>query len=163
MTYDAQALSDCQEIRDLTTQYNYSVDTGDAQGYARLFVEDGEYVVVGHHTYRGRAELAALIAVADQASSIKPVHVTTDSFIEIDGDSARQRARLLTCMRTEDGSVNELVNTGWFFDELIRTSKGWRFVRRTAQVDLSIAATLSKLGIAEALAANTQRGTQPVF
>ena len=53
MTYDLQKLSDCQDIRDLTAQYNYLVDTGDAAGYAELFVAEGEFDVVGHAVYRG--------------------------------------------------------------------------------------------------------------
>jgi hypothetical protein len=54
-------------------------------------------------------------------------------------------------VRSTDGSRNDLVNTGWFHDELRRTPDGWRFVRRRAEVDLSISATFAKLGIDTAL------------
>jgi hypothetical protein len=151
--YDLQQLSDCQDIRDLTAQYNYLVDTGDALGYAELFVEDGEFDVVGHAVYRGRHALTELVARADTASDLKPVHITTDPRIELTGDTARQRCRLITCVRSNDRSRNELVNTGWFDDDLRRTAQGWRFVRRRARVDLSIGATFAKLGIDAALAA----------
>jgi hypothetical protein len=152
VTYDVQQLSDCQEIHDLTVQYNYLVDTGDAVGYAGLFVPEGEFDVVGHAVYRGREQLTQLIARADAAADLKPVHITTDSYIEVSGDTARQRCRLITCLRSADGNRNELVNTGWFQDELHRTPGGWRFVRRRAEVDLSIGATFVKLGIDAALA-----------
>ena len=147
MTYDIQQLSDCQEIRDLTAQYNYLADTGNAVGYAELFVPDGEFDVVGHAVYRGRDQLIGLITRADTAADLKPVHITADPHIEISGDAARQRCRLITCVRSADGSRNDLVNTGWFYDELRRTPDGWRFVRRRAEVDLSIGATFAKLGI----------------
>jgi ketosteroid isomerase-like protein len=153
VTYDVQRLSDCQEIRDLNAQYNYFADTGDAAGYAELFVPDGEFDVVGHTVYRGRDQLTDLISRADAAGELKPVHITADPQVEISGDTARQRCRLITCVRSADGSRNDLVNTGWFHDELRRTPDGWRFVRRRAEVDLSIAATFAKLGIGALLSA----------
>ena len=57
MPYTTQELSDCQDIHDLCADYNYRVDTGDPDGYAGLFVENGEYDVVGHAVYRGREQL----------------------------------------------------------------------------------------------------------
>ena len=151
MPYNVQQLSDRQDILDLTAQYNHLVDTGNAVCYAELFVPEGEFDVVGHVVYRGRDQLTGLIARADTAGDLKPVHITTDHYIEVSGDTARQRCRLITCVRSTDGSRNDLVNTGWFHDELRRTPDGWRFVRRRAEVDLSISATFAKLGIDTAL------------
>jgi 3-phenylpropionate/cinnamic acid dioxygenase small subunit len=148
LMYDVQWISDYLAIRDLSARYNYLADTGDGEGYAALFTEDGEFDVVGNRVYRGHAELAACAATAAN----KTVHVTADPIIEIDGDTARQRSRLISCLRTEDGSRNEFVNTGFYIDELRRTPAGWRFVRRRAEVDLNTEEMLVKLGVRDALA-----------
>jgi hypothetical protein len=146
--YDLQTISDYLEIRDLSARYNYFADTGDGEAYADLWTEDGEFEVVGNRTYRGRAELAACAATAAQ----RTVHVTADPLIEIDGDVARQRSRIISCLRTPEGDRNEFVNTGFYFDILHRTADGWRFHRRRAEVDLNTEEMLVKLGVRDALA-----------
>lgn len=140
--YDAQRTADYLEIQDLNARYNYYADTGDGESYAELFVEDGEFEVHGYRTFRGRAELAACCV----AGGYRVVHVTMNPLIDVDGDVATQRVRLLSCTRVEDGSVNEFANSGFYFDVLRRTPQGWRFVRRKAVSDLDPALLLAKNG-----------------
>ena len=69
------------------------------------------------------------------ASDLKPVHITTDPHIEVSGDTARQRCRLITCVRSADGSRNDLVNTGWFHAS-----------RVSVQTDLPLSSTMNRIG-----------------
>jgi uncharacterized protein (TIGR02246 family) len=143
-----QEISDYIEIATLSARYNFFADSGDGESYASLFTEDGAFDVVGNRTYRGRAELAACAATAAN----KTVHVTANPIVEVDGDEATQRCRLISCMRNADGSRNEFVNTGYYVDRLRRTSEGWRFVTRRAEVDLNAHELLTKLDVRDALA-----------
>jgi uncharacterized protein (TIGR02246 family) len=145
---DLQQISDYIEICTLSAQYNYLADAGDGEAYADLYTEDGYFEVVGNRVYRGRAELAACAATAAN----KTVHVTANPIIEVDGDTATQRSRLISCLRTPDGTRNEFVNTGYYIDVLRRTPAGWRFVSRRAEGDLNAPELLARLGVSEALA-----------
>jgi hypothetical protein len=152
--YDERTISDYLSIRNLSAQYDYFADHGEARQYAELFVEDGEFDIVGHGVYRGRAELAGLIEAGRSNTWSKRVHITADPLLEIDGDNARQRSRVITCVRATDGTSNDFVNTGWFVDELRRTDDGWRFVSRRAEIDLNMHTNFEKLGLHAALPTN---------
>ena len=145
MPYDMQTLSDIAEIRQLNARYNRLADQGDGEAYARSFTEDAEFEIVGHCTYRGRAEIATAAA-----STQVTVHVTTEPEIELDGDTASQRVRMLSIVRTADGSRNEFIASGWYIDTLRRTADGWLFQSRRAQLDLSIHQVFEKMGLTEA-------------
>ena len=145
MAYDLQTISDYLSIRDLCARYNRYADLGDGENYALLFTEDAEFTIAGNRTYRGRRE----IAEACNATNVT-VHITTDPLIEFHGDAARQRSRMISCYRAQDGSRNEFVATGWYVDELKRTPEGWRFHRRRAELDLDIREVFRKMTITEA-------------
>ena len=150
--YDPQWVSDYLQIRDLSARYNYYADMGDAENYAALFTEDGEFDVDGQHVFRGHQQLADVMTVPRQNRATRSVHITTDPTIEIDGDIAHQRSRVISYLRMPDGSRNEFVATGWFHDELRRTPDGWRFTRRRSELDLNIDQALAKLGVGDGLA-----------
>lgn len=143
-----QEISDYIEICTLSARYNFFADSGNGESYAALFTDDGAFEVVGNRTYVGRAELSACAATAAN----KTIHVTANPIIEVDGDEATQRSRLISCMRNADGSRNEFVNTGYYVDRLRRTPQGWRFVTRRAEVDLNTDELLTKLDVRAALA-----------
>ena len=143
--YSSDALSDIAEIRQLNARYNRLADTGDGRAYADSFTEDAELEIVGNRVYRGHAEIASA-AAATQVT----VHVTTEPEIDLAGDAARQRVRMLSIVRAPDGSRNEFVASGWYVDELRRTREGWRYHRRRVELDLATARVFEKMGIAEA-------------
>lgn len=145
MAYNLQELSDIAEIRQLNARYNRLADRGESEAYARCYTEDAEFEIVGNRTYRGRAEIAAA-AAATQVT----VHVTTEPEIELDGDTARQRVRMLSIVLAPDASRNEFVASGWYIDTLKRTPEGWLFQTRRAQLDLPIQEVFQKMGISEA-------------
>jgi uncharacterized protein (TIGR02246 family) len=148
MSLDLQALSDYVEIRQLNALYNRLADRGDGDAYAQLFTEDAEFHIAGNQTYSGRKEIASAAAATKVT-----VHVTTEPEIEIDGDSATQRVRMMALYRAEDRSRNDFVASGWYIDELRRTADGWRYYRRRAEVDLELSEVLQKMGITEAFEA----------
>ena len=148
MTLDLQTLSDYMEIRQLNARYNRLADSGDGEAYAQCFTEDAEFHISGNQTYCGRKEIASA-AAATQVT----VHVTTEPEIDIDGDSATQRVRMLSVYRAKDRSRNDFVASGWYVDQLKRTDEGWRFYRRRAELDLEIEQVLEKMGITAAFEA----------
>lgn len=141
MTLDIQFLSDYVSIRQLNALYNRVADGG---AFSSVFTEDAEFTIAGNQTYVGRKEIASAAAATTVA-----VHVTTEPEIEIDGDKAVQRVRMLSVYRAEDLSRNEFVASGWYIDELKRTAEGWKFFRRRAELDLHIEEVFKKMTITE--------------
>lgn len=154
MTYELQQISDYLEIRDLSARYNRLADLGDGESYSKLFTQDAEFEIVGNRVYRGRKEIAS----AASATKVT-VHITMDPVIELDEDEATQRSRLITCYRALDISRNEFVATGWYIDQLKRTSEGWRFFRRRCELDLDVSNVFEKMTIAGAFASLSEAGS----
>jgi hypothetical protein len=132
--YDAQFISDYIEICQLTSRYNQLSDAADGVEYAKLFVEDGIWEsgpeeervrVTGHEA------LAALCARMGQGI----VHITTNPYIEVDGDRATHACKMLIFTVSADRSSNEFVGTGTYTDELVRTPKGWKFKHRSSVME----------------------------
>lgn len=120
-------------IRELTARYNRAADEGDIEAFLSVFTEDGVMETrVGGDTrrYVGHDEIAAI----PTKTGGQQVHITTDPIIEIRGDTASQRCTLLLCRRS-DGMFSGMT-AGRYQDELVRTLQGWRFLSRTATVDL---------------------------
>ncbi|MFF5988387.1 FAD-dependent oxidoreductase [Prauserella flavalba] len=127
--------ADVRAIRALTAAYNRTFDTGDTVGWLATFFPDGELVVEGHAVYTGRDALAEF--AADRVGRYH--HLSADPEIEIAGDTAVQQCSLIL-YNTEKEGVS-LVGTGRYVDELVRTSEGWRFLRRTVRMRRVASAT----------------------
>ena len=135
-----QYLSDYVAIRQLNATYNRYADLADGKSYSSLFTEDAEFNIVGEGIYVGREQIAARCNATTTA-----VHVTTEPELDISGDIAQQRVRMLTVLQDGNGTRNEFVASGWYIDELKRTEEGWRFHRRRVELDLDINAVLAKV------------------
>lgn len=126
-------LIDREEIRRLTAHYNRAADGSDPAALRALFTEDGSVELRGgpdgDKAYVG-AELEQLLAPWPG----QRVHMTMDAITEVDGDRATQECTLLLCTRSRRQGLAGLF-TGRYFDELVRTSDGWRFARRVAEID----------------------------
>ena len=131
----------------LNAKYNRLADAGDGAAYSKLFTEDAEFHIVGNQVYKGRSQIAS----AASATSVT-VHVTTEPEIEIDGDTAEQRVRMMAIYAALDATRNEFVASGWYVDTLKRTKNGWRYFRRRAELDLHIAQVFEKMTITDAFA-----------
>jgi hypothetical protein len=124
-------LLDKVAIQELGARYNAAVDSGDADGFAGVWTGDGVFDIAGGQTIVGAD---ALRAVPIRTKG-RTVHATTDHIIRIDGDRATQTCTLLMYRRRPDGSVNDLISTGRYDDELLRTPAGWLFCRRCVVTD----------------------------
>ncbi len=136
MDPETQRLADYIAIRELTARYNRAFDDGDAEAFARNFTEDGVMEVPGLMEVKGREGLEQMC----RSTPYGVVHVTTDSIIDIDGDRAVQDVTVMVLQRPKPGSAaaerqSTLQQSGRYRDELVRTPDGWRFARRTANLD----------------------------
>jgi uncharacterized protein (TIGR02246 family) len=130
--WSADQVADWIAIRQLTALYNRAFDDVDGEAFAQTFTEDGVFVLPNARPRQGHEDLRALVEKIGFGS----VHATTDPIICIDGDTATQECTLLLARREEDGSSVAFAQTGRYSDELVRTTSGWRFSRRTATMDL---------------------------
>ena len=136
MDSETSWLVDRARIRELTARYNRSFDDGDAEAFAATFTEDGVMEVTGGYAVSGREGLEQMV----RRTPYGVVHVTVDATVEVDGDRAVQEVTMLVLQRPKpdsgpDERSSTLQRTGRYRDELVRTSEGWLFARRTATLD----------------------------
>lgn len=129
-------LLDRAQIRELTARYNRCFDDGDPEGFAATFTEDGVMEVGGGFTVSGRDALADMC----RRTPYGVVHVTVDATVEVDGDRATQYVTILVLSRPTpdaepDARRSTIERTGRYADELVRTTGGWRFAKRSAVLD----------------------------
>jgi len=61
--------------------------------------------------------------------------LTTNPYIEVDGDRATHTCKMIIFTAPGDRSANDFVGTGTYTDELVRTPQGWKFSRRSSVMD----------------------------
>jgi uncharacterized protein (TIGR02246 family) len=113
-------------IRQLLAQYCHAMDSGDSEGWAATFTEDGIFDL-GGTVISGHESLAKFAASVPRGSR----HVVTNELIDVDGDEARVRAYLFLF----SGSPATASTTGSYDDSLRRGPDGWRFASRTFRPD----------------------------
>lgn len=126
---DERLMQECVDkmaIKELCARYSIAFDTGDAEGYAALFTEDGT-IELGGQKIVGRA------AIRDFASSIyggvpDPQHVQSNHVIDVTGDKARSKCELTAFLSRPDGV--HTVCTGFYEDNLLRVDGHWMFSYR---------------------------------
>jgi uncharacterized protein (TIGR02246 family) len=111
------------EILQLLYRYNHAIDSGDAEGWAALFTDDGVFEVAGQ-VMSGREELVGF------ASSVHGLrHVVANPVIDVVGDTATVRAYLFVF----GGTTMSI--SGSYEDQLVRQPDGWRFAKRSFAPD----------------------------
>lgn len=132
MDHDVAWLLARANIRELTARYNRCFDSGDADGFAATFVEDGVMEIAGGPSYAGREALAEMCRRTPSGI----MHVTVDATVEVAGTHATQLVNVLVLGRPASRSTRpDLRSTGHYVDDLVRTEEGWRFARRRAHLD----------------------------
>lgn len=145
---DERQWQDYIAIRNLIGRLNAYADAADGKNYSEFYLEDGVFEIAGHGTHVGRE------AIAKVCEAMKvTVHITTDHVIDIDGDEAAQRSRLIAFYLAQDGSANNFVTTGWYVDQLVRTAAGWRIKHRKAITDLNQDEVLERMNATEVFGA----------
>jgi len=125
-----QALEDREAIRNLIASYGALADSGDAEGVALLWTEDGVYAVDGFPEARGHAAIAALITgpVHQALMARGCAHVLGAPVIALDGDRATALCHSVVLAKTDERwEAARVAANRW---ELARTPEGWRVTRR---------------------------------
>lgn len=125
-----QALEDREAIRDLIARYGLLADSGDAQGVAGLWAEDGVYAIAGFGEAKGRAQIAALIDGDNHRQLMADgcAHVLGPVAIDLNDDSATARGHSLVLRCTGSAfEVHRVAANRW---ELARGVDGWQVTRR---------------------------------
>lgn len=125
-----RTLEDREAIRDLIARYGPLADSGNAEGVAALWAEDGVYAVAGFAEAQGRAAIAALIAGDNHRQLMAEgcAHVLGPVAIDLDGDRAVARGHSLVVRWT--GQAFELHRAAANRWELARGDRGWQVTRR---------------------------------
>ena len=132
MDHDIAWLLARTNIRELTARYNRCFDSGDADGFAATFVEDGVMEIAGGPAYTGREALAEMCRRTPSGI----MHVTVDATVEVAGDHATQLVNVLILGRPSSRDTKpDVRNTGRYVDDLVATEGTWRFSRRRAYLD----------------------------
>jgi hypothetical protein len=127
--------SDWQGLYDLIARYNYAWDTGDYQGWADTFVEEGHFTGP-YGSYEGRGNLAdfARRSTVDRPEGFVPMarqHWNSNILFESPEDGvAKGRCYLVMVARQADGA-GIIDRVGWYENECRRDVDGtWKFSRR---------------------------------
>ena len=121
---------DLVEIQQLYAKYNWTLDAGDAEGYASTFTPDGVFNNnVGHD---------AIVKFANTfhtgvGSHLK--HWNTNLMILPTADGASGQVYLvLVDFGTKPASI---FTSAAYADELVKTAQGWRFKKRATKTDVA--------------------------
>lgn len=127
----ALAAADHLAIEELYARYSHAVDQGDGPAWAACFTPDGVFSSFGRD-HEGRA---AIVALAESTRHRPPGrHWVSNIVIEPTDFGARGSAYLAWLHITK--SPVTFPTTGFYDDEVVRTSEGWLFRRRTFVSDL---------------------------
>ena len=121
---------DLVEIQQLYAKYNWAIDAGDSEGYASTFTPDGVFNAnVGHD---------AIVKFADgfhAGLGARVRHWNTNLLIQPSPTGASGQVYLvLVDFSTKPASI---VTSASYSDELVKTSQGWRFKKRTSKGDVA--------------------------
>ena len=115
-------------ICDLLARYCHNFDSGNADGVADLFTQDGVFDpgAAGFEPVEGREIIREFVGTMP-AGMVH--HVTTDAAYDVTGDVATGIASFMVVAK------GALVTTGRYHDDLARVDGAWRIRRRVAVGD----------------------------
>lgn len=120
---------DQHDIAEVLIRYASGIDRRDWSRFRTCFTDDVAASYDGIGSWAGVDEITDFMIDAHLGLG-STLHRITNIDIDIDGDTASSRAYVDAVILTLDGSTG--VNTlGYYDDELVRTTDGWRIARRT--------------------------------
>ena len=126
-------LRDCVDkmaIKELFGRYAHAIDTGDSEGWAAVFTEDGQYELFGNTT-KGRPAIAAAITGRREGRPHSQ-HRMANHVISIDGDTAHSVCEF--CVIAERQGRIDTITAGFYEDDLKRVNGQWLIARRQIQI-----------------------------
>ena len=122
------AFEDDRAIRRVLAEYCHSCDDGDFDALLECFTTDAEFVFA-ERVVAGRDALRAWFEKTQRADR-RGKHLTTNTVVDVDGDTATARSDFVFLVRSDAGLVPLL--TGRYRDALVRDGSRWRLGRREA-------------------------------
>ncbi|WAP51320.1 nuclear transport factor 2 family protein [Arthrobacter sp. ATA002] len=122
--------SDVELIRRLTHEYVSALDGGRLDDLVSLFTEDGVWDGTGWGipAVQGSAALRGFFE-STMSSNRGTCHLVLNHIIDVEGNSATGTAYFHAFGRRLDGSLQD--SLGLYSDVFARTSRGWKFARRS--------------------------------
>lgn len=121
---------DLIEIQQLYARYNWTLDAGDAEGYASTFTPDGVFNNnVGHD---------AIVKFANTFHAGLGAHVhhwNTNLMILPTADGATGQVYLVLVDFANKPAT--IATSATYSDELVKTAQGWRFKKRATKGDVA--------------------------
>ena len=118
--------TDEEAIRNLIGLHSQLTDDGDYERRVDLYTDDGVFTM-GEATSVGREELLASFA-ATSAPERRGKHITANTVLEIDGDTASARTDFFFSLPSADGP--KPLAAGRYFDTFAKRDGRWLYTRR---------------------------------
>ena len=135
------ALADREEDREaihaLMWKYARALDTWDADAYASVYTEDGQFGV-GDAATKGREALRNMISgfTAGGAAPPQLYHMTADTWIEfVDDTHARHHSYWITMRAASGDTPAGVAAVGVGLDELVKVDGEWLIGLRNVNAD----------------------------
>ena len=139
-------LEDKLAIHEAIAWYSYTWDAKDADGFAKLFVEEGVWKLVGPEETEPQVRIETRTAIRDWATRnfqgrlmrvYTRHHQTATVFDELTLDTARTRTMVLVTHQGPSDDTPRPFVSGVYHDEWRKTPTGWQFVHRMLRHDRS--------------------------
>jgi uncharacterized protein (TIGR02246 family) len=131
-------------IQELCARYCHTIDSQDAEGWARCFTSDGVFEFDGW-AIRGRPALAEYAAV--HARVMRCRHMTLNCLYEVEGDQATGRSTTVVTLATEGGY--KILGQGAYEDQLVKQDGEWLIVHRRVETDRLVADPSKPVNLAD--------------
>ena len=118
--------TDEEAIRNLIGLHSQLTDDGDYEQRVDLYTDDGAFTM-GDATSTGREELLASFA-ATSAPERRGKHITANTVLEIDGDTASARTDFFFSLPSPDGP--KPLAAGRYFDTFAKSDGRWLYTQR---------------------------------
>jgi ketosteroid isomerase-like protein len=118
--------TDEEAIRNLIGLHSQLTDDGAYEQRVELYTEDGVFIM-GDATSSGREELTAAFA-ATSAPERRGKHITANTVMEIDGDTAGVRTDFFFLLPSPDGL--KPLAAGRYVDTFVKVGGQWRYRER---------------------------------
>ncbi len=122
-------MSDEEAIQQVLNRYTEGSGKADWDQVLATFTDDGVWHVPGVGTFTGRGEIEPVMA-AFVAQMEYFIQLNTPATITVDGDHATARSVIRECGKFK-GKSEALEVFGFYSDDLVRSTDGWKFARRT--------------------------------
>ena len=121
---------DLIEIQQLYAKYNWTLDAGDAEGYAATFTPDG--------VFNNNAGHDAIVKFANTFHAGLGAHVhhwnTNLIILPTAAGASGQVYLVLVDFATKPATI---ATSATYTDELVKTAQGWRFKKRATKGDVA--------------------------